>query len=126
MRHEPTADAGRNAAAVRDFYARIDTDDIAGMCALLSSDVVYRRPGYPDMTSRESVEYFYREQRTISHGRHQLTRIVATDRDIAVHGRFTGMMRDGRAAEHRFAEFFTVTSDGRISGRDTFFFVPLV
>jgi ketosteroid isomerase-like protein len=126
MHYEPTADAGRNATAVRDFYARIDADDVAGMCALLSQDVVYRRPGYPDMTSRESVERFYREQRTISHGRHQLARIVATDRDIAVHGRFSGTMRDGSAAEHRFAEFFTVTPDGRISGRDTFFFVPLV
>jgi steroid Delta-isomerase len=123
---EITATTGRNAAAVRDFYARIDADDIAGMLNLLSSDVIYRRPGYPDMTSRDSVERFYREERTISQGRHQLTRIVAGERDIAVHGSFSGTLRDGRAAEHRFAEFFTVTPDGRISGRDTFFFVPLV
>lgn len=47
MQHEPTADAGRNAAAVRDFYARIDADDIAGMCALLSKEHRLPEAGLP-------------------------------------------------------------------------------
>ncbi|MGH3156850.1 MAG: nuclear transport factor 2 family protein [Streptosporangiaceae bacterium] len=118
--------AERNAAAIRKFYARIDAGDIPGMCALLSPDARYSRPGYPDMTNREDIGTFYREDRVIRDGCHTLTSVVATGTDVAVHGDFNGTLRDGTAARHRFAEFFTVATDGSLDSRRTFFYVPLI
>jgi steroid Delta-isomerase len=127
MRDELTVPTARqNEATARDLYSRIDADDIPGLCALLSPDIVYSRPGYPDMAGRDAVEHFYREDRRIRDGRHRITGLVATGEQVAVHGDFDGTLRDGHPARHGFAEFFTVAPDGLISGRRTFFFVPLV
>jgi steroid delta-isomerase len=120
------ATAKRNAAVIWEFYASIDAGDVPAMCALLSPDIRYSRPGYPDMTSRDAVGRFYREDRVIRDGRHRLASVVATGTDVAVHGDFSGTLRDGNLARHRFAEFFTVTPDGSLASRRTFFFVPLV
>ena len=118
--------AERNATTIREFYARVDAGDVPGMCALLSPGIRYSRPGYPDMTSREAVSRFYREERVIRDGRHRLASVVATSTDVAVQGDFSGTLRDGSAARHGFAEFFTVAPDGSLATRRTFFYVPLV
>ena len=118
--------AERNATVIREFYARIDAGDVPGMCALLSPDVQYCRPGYPDMNSRDAIDRFYREDRVIRDGRHTLASVVATGTDVAVHGDFSGTTRDGTPARHRFAEFFTVAADGSLASRRTFFYIPYV
>ncbi|HEX3649315.1 MAG TPA: nuclear transport factor 2 family protein [Pseudonocardiaceae bacterium] len=107
-------------------YALIDGNDVAGLAACYARDVAYHRPGYPPLTGRTELARFYREVRVIREGRHDLETVVADGTGIAVHGTFTGVLRDGRPAAHRFAEFFVVDADGLIARRDTFFFVPLV
>jgi hypothetical protein len=45
---------------------------------------------------------------------------------VAIQGSFHGVLRDGKIVDVRFADFFTIGSDGTISRRDTFFFAPLI
>jgi ketosteroid isomerase-like protein len=118
--------ADRNTQLIQDFYTHVDAGEVTAMGALFTPGARYYRPGYAPLASRDEIERFYREERTIRDGHHTLERVVATDGDVAVRGSFAGHLRDGRRAEHRFAEFFTVSPDGRLSRRDTFFFVPLV
>jgi steroid Delta-isomerase len=111
---------------IREFYDRVDAGDVTGMCDLFAPDAVYHRPGYEPLDGRAAIERFYREKRVIRDGRHRIDAVVTTGDTVAVHGEFRGTLLDGRKAEHRFAEFFTLTGDGLLSRRDTFFFAPLV
>lgn len=122
----PTPTDDQAAAQTRRLYELIDTDDVTAMIALFAEDAVYHRPGYEPLVGHEALAHFYRHERVIREGRHTLHTVLATGTDVAVHGAFAGVLRDGRQARHRFAEFFTLAPDGRIVRRDTFFFVPLV
>lgn len=127
MQDQLTAPAAQqNVTRIREFYARVDAGDVSAMCALFATDAVYYRPGFDPLSGREAIERFYRQQRVIRSGAHVLTSVIATDQDVAVYGDFAGTLRDGRAAKHRFAEFFAVAGGALITRRDTFFFVPLV
>jgi ketosteroid isomerase-like protein len=72
------------------------------------------------------MEHFYRYDRPIRSGRHQLDSVVAAGTEIAVRGSFRGDLRDGGGVAHRFAEFFRIGPDGRFTARETFFAVPHV
>jgi ketosteroid isomerase-like protein len=119
---------GREGAlsAVRRYYRLVDAGDVPGLIDLFAPEASYHRPGYPRLVGRGELERFYREERVIKEGSHTLTMLVAADSDVAVHGVFRGLLRDGRRVEARFADFFTLGSDGRFVHRDTFFFAPMV
>ena len=113
-------------SAVRHYYELVDSDDVTGLVNLFAPDTRYHRPGYQPLIGREELERFYREDRMIAKGAHRLMAIVATDRDIAVQGEFSGVLRDGRETSLRFADFFSFGANGLIVRRDTYFFAPLV
>lgn len=113
-------------SAVRRYYALVDSGDVTGLIGLFAPDARYHRPGYQPLTGRRELERFYREDRVIANGAHSLTAIVADDRDVAVQGEFSGVLRDGRQASIRFADFFSFGADGLIARRDTYFFAPSV
>lgn len=113
-------------SAVRRYYVLVDSGDVTGLISLFAPDARYHRPGYQPLTGRRELERFYREDRVIAKGAHSLTAIVADDRDVAVQGEFSGMLRDGRETSLRFADFFSFGADGLIARRDTFFFTPLL
>jgi ketosteroid isomerase-like protein len=114
------------AATVRKYYELVDSGDTNGLIELFAPDTRYYRPGYPPLVGHEAVERFYREERLIKEGTHALAMVVETGRDVAVHGEFTGVLRNGRQVSVRFADFFSLGSDDRFVRRDTFFFAPLV
>ncbi len=111
---------------VRRYYELVDRADLDELVQLFASDTVYHRPGYPVLHGRDEVERFYRADRVIREGAHHLSTVVATGSEVAVHGEFRGVLRDGSDVVVRFADFFTLTDDGRFARRDTFFFAPLV
>lgn len=113
-------------SAVRRYYVLVDADDVTGLIGLFAPDARYHRPGYQPLAGRDELERFYREDRVIAKGAHTLTAIIAADRDVAVQGEFSGVLRDGRETSLRFADFFSFGADGLIARRDTFFFAPLV
>jgi len=68
---------------------------------------------------------FYRADRVIESGRHSLSNVIAAGDDVAVEGGFSGVLRDGKIVDVRFADFFRV-SDGRFRQRQTYFFAASV
>ncbi len=102
-------------SAVRRYYQLVDADDVTGLIGLFAPDARYYRPGYQPLTGRDEMERFYREERVIAKGSHTLTAIVAAGRDVAVHGEFSGVLRDGRQTSLRFADFFCFGPDGLVA-----------
>jgi steroid delta-isomerase len=109
----------------RRFYDCVDGDDIPGLAALFAPGSSYHRPGYEPFEGPEGLTRFYSRDRVIRSGRHTLTTVVATGRDVAVRGEFHGERHDGSPVHLRFADFFEMGPDGHITRRDTFFFAPL-
>jgi ketosteroid isomerase-like protein len=111
---------------VRDYYRLVDSGDVVGLVRLFAPDAEYHRPGYDKLTGHAELERFYREDRVIESGTHNLSKIVADGREVAVHGTFEGVLRDGTKTSVRFADFFSLTRAGTFALRDTFFYAPLV
>ncbi|GAA1276867.1 nuclear transport factor 2 family protein [Sphaerisporangium rubeum] len=111
---------------VRRLYELIDERDFAGLAALFDKDAVYHRPGCDVLVGRDGIERFYTEERTISSGAHTLSRIIVSDRDVAVEGAFEGALDDGRQIAHRFAELFRLSEEGLFTRRDSFLFVSTI
>jgi steroid delta-isomerase len=116
----------RLVVAVRRYYDCVDSNDVDGVVALFTDDAVYHRPGYEPLVGRRRLERFYREERVIQRGEHRLAAVVVHGPAVAVHGEFSGTLRDGRELTLRFADFFLATETGSFRRRDTFFFTPLV
>ncbi|GLZ37992.1 nuclear transport factor 2 family protein [Actinokineospora sp. NBRC 105648] len=113
------------AALARAVYDRVDADDVDGLLALFTEDCVYTRPGYDPWVGHAGLATFYREARSIRSGAHTLTTVLATGRDVAVHGEFHGLLRTGDEVHLRFAEFLELAADGRFARRITYYFAPL-
>ncbi|WP_320068913.1 nuclear transport factor 2 family protein [Micromonospora sp. RTGN7] len=111
---------------VRRYYKLVDQGKTAELVALFSPDAVYHRPGYPTITGREELSCFYDGERMIREGRHTISTLISSSVEVAVHGQFHGVLRDGREVALRFADFFTFTEANTFSCRRTFFFTPLV
>jgi ketosteroid isomerase-like protein len=112
--------------AVRQYYRLVDDDDVDGLLDLFAPDAVYHRPGYPPLNGRADLARFYGGDRVIAAGTHLLHMVVADGDQVAAHGEFSGVLKDGREVRLRFADFFAVGADGRFARRDTFFFSPMV
>jgi ketosteroid isomerase-like protein len=111
---------------VRRYYERVDSGDVSGLLSLFAPDAVYHRPGYPPMTGHAELSRFYSGERVIESGGHTLNSVTAEQDRVAVQGTFAGLLKDGHEVNLRFADFFTITSDGLFARRDTFFFAPMV
>jgi len=111
---------------VHRYYQLVDQGDVPALVSLFTPDATYHRPGYEPLVGHEGLTRFYGQDRVIKEGAHTVSTVVADDDRIAVHGEFHGVLHDGREVGLRFADFFTVTAEGRFSRRDTFFFAPLV
>ncbi len=111
---------------VHRYYRLVDEGDIPEMLQLFDAAAKYHRPGYEELTGHAELARFYREERVIESGRHTVSQLIRDGEDIAVHGVFEGVLRDGTQASLRFADFFRMTPAGTIRTRETFFFTPLV
>jgi ketosteroid isomerase-like protein len=111
---------------VQRYYRLVDEGDISGLIKLFEPTAEYHRPGYDVLSGHAELERFYREERVIETGRHVISRIISEDREVAVNGTFEGVLRSGDKVAIRFADFFTTTSGGTFSHRQTFFYAPLV
>ena len=114
------------AQQVLRYYECIDTGDISGILSLFASNATYARPGYPECAGRAQIEHFYREERIISKGTHTIDSVVTSGCEVAVRGKFNGLLSDGRQVTLRFADFFVLTPEMTFVHRETFFFTPLV
>ena len=110
---------------VRRMFESIDASDWDELGRILHPEVVYERPGYDPLAGLRRVLRFYREERLVAYGRHRIDGVVV-DGDVAsAWGRMRGTMRDGSAADVRWAEVYAF-EDGQIRKRRSYFFQPSV
>jgi ketosteroid isomerase-like protein len=107
------------------LFDHIDRQAWDGLASLLAADVAYERPGYEPFLGRQRVLEFYREERIICSGAHELQSIVVDGDTAACSGRFRGLLKDGRAADVRFADLYEF-EQGVIKKRTSYFFSPSV
>lgn len=112
-------------AQLRAMFARIDATDWDALAELFHPDLVYARPGYPALIGLERVLRFYREERQVASGTHEIEGIVVDGDAAACWGRMRGVLKDGSAADVRFAEVYRFEG-GKVRTRRSYFFRPAV
>jgi ketosteroid isomerase-like protein len=111
---------------VRCYYRLVDAGRVSELVVLFAEHAVYHRPGYSPLVGQGSLAEFYHNERVIQTGRHDLTGLLIQPGQAAVHGDFTGILKDGSRVRLRFADFFVFTDEALIERRETFFFTPMV
>jgi len=110
---------------VKRLFEYVDSRDWDSLCDAFCDDVVYERPGYAPLIGLDSVLHFYREERVIASGQHELENVVANGGSGACWGRFVGMHKNGSPLSERFADVYTFEK-GKIKTRKSYFFRPVV
>lgn len=110
---------------VHRFYRFVDTGQIEKLARLFTEDAVYRRPGYEDRVGPEGMRRFYGQERAIREGVHTVLDVVHSADQVVALGSFEGLLKTGDRIRLNYADHFRLNSDGRIAGRDTYFFAPL-
>jgi uncharacterized protein len=117
--------AASHTAVIRSLFAYIDSRNWRSLEQLFTEDIAYERPGYPIFQGRARVMRFYRRERMIACGRHEVQRIVVSGGAAACSGRFEGTLKTGAPVDIRFADIYQFAG-GRITSRTSYFFVPAV
>lgn len=104
---------------VRSYYEYVDEGDYETMFDLFADDITYERPGQGAIEGTEAFRRFYREERPLADGDHELHDIVVGDDTVAVRGTFCGR-QDGQQVELGFADLHVFNDERRISHRYTY------
>jgi ketosteroid isomerase-like protein len=112
-------------AKLSDLYQTIDACDWDALEGMLHADVVYERPGYDPLVGRERVLRFYREERLVASGRHEVYGVLHDGDRAACWGRMRGTLRDGSPADVQFSDVYSFQA-GKIRTRRSYFFSPAV
>jgi ketosteroid isomerase-like protein len=110
---------------VKMLFEHVDSHDWEGLALDFCDDVVYERPGYAPLVGLERVLHFYREERVIASGRHELENLVSNEECGACWGRFVGTHKNGSDLCERFADVYTFER-GKIKTRKSYFFRPAI
>ncbi len=110
---------------VKRLFECVDARNWERLSDAFCDDVVYERPGYAPLVGLDSVLHFYREERVIASGRHELENVVADEGSGACWGRFVGTHKNGSGLSERFADVYTFEK-GKIRTRKSYFFRPAI
>lgn len=108
-------------ALVQRLFEIIDGRDFGALGEVFAPDAVYERPGYAALEGLERLTTFYRDERIILSGQHQVEDIASGEGVVISRGVFKGKSRDGTDLNERFADVYRV-SGGKIIHRTTYFF----
>ena len=116
---DTTPDSEGLRETIHSYYGRVDAGDHDGLLALFADDIVYERPGQGSIEGIDALSRFYREERPLSDGEHDVLTVVVNGDTAAVRGVFSGRQGDERVA-FGFADFHTVDEEGLIAHRVTY------
>ncbi|PSP55694.1 ketosteroid isomerase [Halobacteriales archaeon QS_1_67_19] len=105
--------------AVREYYDLVDAEEYEALFSLFADDVTYERPGQPSLSGIAEFRAFYREDRPLSDGVHEVDELVVEGDTVAVRGRFAGA-KDGEDLQFGFADFHRFDDAGKITERWTY------
>lgn len=111
---------------IRRYYTLVDEGDVEGVVRLFAHSATYWRPGYDPIVGRSALNVFYSSQRLIRSGRHSISKLLIDRNEAAVEGEFSGVLKNGREVELRFADFFRLDEELLFELRNTYFFSPMV
>jgi Ketosteroid isomerase-related protein len=121
-----TTVAGRTAGQlVNILFDIIDNRRWDELSEVFAEDGVYGRPGYEPLVGLAEIERFYRFERIIGSGRHQIEQVVSDLGSAACWGWFTGEDKEGGTLSEGFADTYRV-ADGKITRRTTYFYRPAI
>ena len=110
---------------IRRLFSAVDSSDWHDLTNVFHPNVVYERPGYPQFRGIEQLLQFYRYERVLSQGQHQIEQVVVEASKAACWGRFSGIRKDGTPVDELFADVYMF--EGRmIVWRRSHFFRPAV
>jgi ketosteroid isomerase-like protein len=107
------------------MFAAIDAEQWDALPRFFHPEVIYERPGFPELRGLDRLLLFYRHQRPIAHGVHTVEGIAVQDGRGAAWGRVDCVMTDGTRTGVGFADVY-LFERGVIRLRRTHFFVPAV
>jgi ketosteroid isomerase-like protein len=110
---------------VTELFEIIDGCRWPELASVFAAECVYDRPGYEPLVGLRSIERFYRNERIVGSGRHEVVHIVSDLGAAACWGRFTGVSRGGQPLDERFADTYQV-AEGKIVRRQTYFYRPAI
>lgn len=110
---------------IRAYFRAVDANDVDGAVALFHEELVYERPGYEPILGRERLRHFFRDERVIAEGRHEIEGVLVDGDRVAAWGSFAGTSRTGAALSESFCDIYEM-QDHTIYRRRTFFFRPAV
>jgi uncharacterized protein len=111
----PTADP----ADLRSYYEYVDDEAYDALFALFAEEVVYHRPGQEPIEGKGEFERFYRDERPIEAGTHEVDAIYADGDTAVARGRFTGVL-EGEEVAFGFADVHRFDGEGLITERWTY------
>ncbi|GHG06310.1 hypothetical protein GCM10017783_18640 [Deinococcus piscis] len=107
---------------IERLFGVIDGTHFDELGQVFAQEAVYERPGYEPLRGLDRIEQFYRYERIIGAGQHQVAAVTCSAAGDAVAvGLFRGESRDGQPLKERFADVYRV-SGGKIIHRTTYFF----
>jgi ketosteroid isomerase-like protein len=104
----------------RDYYDHVDAGRLPELLVLFHDEIVYQRGRDVVIRGKRALARFYRQDRIIASGRHELECVAVTGDWIAVRGRAHGRLRDGADFSVDFADFHRIRA-GKIWRRYTYF-----
>jgi ketosteroid isomerase-like protein len=110
---------------LRAMFSTIDAMDWEALAAFFHEDIVYERPGFPELCGIPQIMRFYREERKILQSAHWVQHTVIQDKLGAAWGRVACVLQDGTQTELGFADVYQF-DDELVTLRRTHFFVPAV
>jgi uncharacterized protein len=106
---------------VAELFQIIDAREWDRLGTVFTDDCVYWRPGYEPCVGLDRIEHFYRYERIIAAGAHEVECVASDIGAAACWGRLRGENHSGAKLDERFADTYQLR-DGKIAVRRTFFF----
>ena len=106
-------------ALITGMFEIIDGRRWKELGRVMATDCVCRPAGSPPLIGLERIERYYREERAIASGRHQVEGVLSDLGAAACWGSFTGESMDGKSLHAAIAEIFLIL-DGKITQRTTY------
>lgn len=107
------------------LFMAIDGRDWHALEVMLDPAVTYERPGYAPLIGMERVMQFYRHERIIQSGRHEIKGMIEGHDGLSYFGRFRGKSKTGAPLDVSFCDFCSFKDD-LLHHRRTFFYVPAI
>lgn len=100
----------------------IDAEDWDVLDTLFAPDLIYEVPGREPIRGIEALQHYYRVERAVSEGRHDIEGVLADGEYAVSWGRFRARSAAGKAdIDVRFTDLCHF-SDGLIDSRRVYFF----